>query len=305
MSERDELLEDLFTGDAGEKKITPPDQRQGSGSFAEMLKADGYEHIPAWEDLQRLHKEDAEREANPAPSRKKSRFDKNTKTLEEILADFPRHRLMTEEEIANADKTRAEERIQEAIKPHLEAFYNGLPEDYLRMAKEGLPQTPGNREGRKIASKLPKGEHLFIYGDPGITKTALALAAARFQIERNGLTARYALFEDILDNMRPVANGQVDRRINWLAPDVLIVDEIDKSADTDYTYSKLLQLTQRLNHKKTTIFVSNHDPLKTGLMYGRRNQQNQKAIVSRFARCAPIEVTGADYRPQERILSWN
>lgn len=218
--------------------------------------------------------------------------------LEQLIDSFPKDRLRTEEEIQRLE---AEAERQRERTPHLlSAFKRGLPSEYAEMVETPLPKHPGIEEARKLARTLEPGEHLFIYGPPGNAKTHLAIQVAAHLIRTHGLSARFWSLPAYLDAARDFNS---DRRPDPRAPDVLLLDEIDKGKDSDWVYEQLYELLQRMVHRKTIIATSNHTPSATANLYGMGDEANQDAIRSRLSRFIPAPVTGESYRHNQRRLT--
>lgn len=215
------------------------------------------------------------------------------------LIESIRGKVKTEDEIAALEAEAERERREARLPLLLKAFRSGLPEDYAVMVDEPLPMHPGIKEAAKMAKTLKPGEHLFIHGTSGNAKTHLAIRTALALLHAHALSVRLHVFPVYLEQHR---DRDQPNRPSPLEPDVLIMDELDKGGNTPWVYERLYELLQRVSHRKTLIVTSNHPSDVTAALYGGDDPANKEAISSRLSRFISVEVTGADFRPNQKRL---
>jgi DNA replication protein DnaC len=182
------------------------------------------------------------------------------------------------------------------------AFMLSVPERFHDARLTNYRQQPGNVDAYRAARALELGSSLYIHGDPGNGKTHLAVAAA-LRLTARG-TARYqscaTLRGDVMDAIR--AKGE---KPDWLTPDVLILDDMDKAAPGEFVFELVFSaLDMRWSRGKTTIVTANHAPgwvadriavIKQGDALVR-DRPSANALLSRLTSGVTVEVVAPDQR---------
>jgi len=112
-------------------------------------------------------------------------------------------------------------------------------------------------------AKNPDG-WLTLYGETGVGKTHLAVAAAVEQIKKNS-TIFFAFVPELMDHLRYTFNPQSDVQYDTLFDEVkntslLILDDLGRERSSDWAIEKLHQIiVHRHNSRLPTIITSSLD----------------------------------------------
>ena len=153
---------------------------------------------------------------------------------------------------------------------------------------------------------------VIMFGDVGVGKTHLAIAAARELIFRHGVSARFVEFSHLLADLKV----SFDRRggtAELLDPltqvDILVIDELGKGRNTEFEGTVLDEIvSRRYNAGAAILGTTNYDPLiSTGVAVPNAADRNAvkpglsdrigERVFSRLSEiCARLLVEGEDYR---------
>lgn len=151
-----------------------------------------------------------------------------------------------------------------------------------------------------VAEFTPGQPGLMFYGEPGVGKTHLMVAALRALVVSQGVRVRFVEFVHLLADLRAGFNTGKNPN-DLMAPlaevPVLAVDELGKGRGTEWSLGVLDELiSKRYNAGRTTLFTTNYYP---------KNKEGRPALVDRVGEriysrlqemCALHRVAGDDYR---------
>lgn len=174
------------------------------------------------------------------------------------------------------------------------AFLKALPEAIVHAPMATFERTRGNEQAYRLAMNLKPGESMLLHGSPGIGKTHLAVLAAHRLSRDHGARAHFWVWPELVARLRDWRN--TDRAPSISSPDVLVVDDFDKGAVTEFVYERAYDILQRVMRNQTTIVTTNRDPARTAMRFGMGDRENTEAFVSRFRLFRSAGITGKDRR---------
>lgn len=149
---------------------------------------------------------------------------------------------------------------------------------------------------------------LFLYGDYGLGKTHLAIAALRAIALNNEWTARVAVWPQLCQATKEswrATHGLTESQL-WgrvRSARILLLDDLDKTNTSEWAMGKLFDLiNQRSTRQLPTIITANHSPKQ--LQSDWRNSRHEHirdtglAVLSRIAQClwGGVKFEGEDQR---------
>lgn len=219
--------------------------------------------------------------------------------LQEILERFSDRRFPTEEELAEKERWRAKAKVETNKVVYLEAYLKHLPDQLRRLAGRRPEQHQGNMAALEVAARLKPGRNAFFYGPRGVGKTHLAVWTGAQLIREHGVSCRFATFPAILDSF-DAARHLEEAPPDWQHPQVLIIDDLDKSRTTQYASERFYELLYRfLSESKVTIITCNRDPLATARLFYGGDEANQAAVASRLVAIEHVKLSGVDRRNRQ------
>jgi DNA replication protein DnaC len=177
-------------------------------------------------------------------------------------------------------------------------FLQELPPRLRDDARATVEVTPNNENSVRALQRFDVEKNLLLYGPAGTGKTTLVLQAllrlaAYYDVRfRSEVELTQALRERSL--LAPAATHEVVSPLR--TADVLVIDDIGKSKHSDFTYQEFYALlSDRMNHKRGTIFTSNYTPGGVGQRIGQ-TPEDAEAIRSRIASGVVAALKGPDWR---------
>ncbi len=160
--------------------------------------------------------------------------------------------LLVAEEVAHRNDTRIEKAARRANFPFIKTIEEF---DFIFQSSLRLQQL-----GPYLGSELVSGgRNLILSGRPGLGKTHLAVAIG-YRAIQNGFTARFVGASALIDELGEASRaGRLrEAAAEWVAPDVLIVDEIGYLAHAADAANVLFGVVdQRYLHQKPLILTTN------------------------------------------------
>lgn len=157
-----------------------------------------------------------------------------------------------------------------ALEPQWKPEYIGLTQDELSLTWDKVKPdiSDGLKAVEAVKPAYEKGYGMiFLWGTYGQAKTLIGkiLTATAY---RDGKKSMYANMTSILDDIRLSfdSNNQsteLIRRVDWwTSRDVLFLDELDKTKQTDWAYERMFQLLDRcytnaIRQQTLTVIASN------------------------------------------------
>ena len=194
------------------------------------------------------------------------------------------------------------ERRQEYASAYARDYY--IRQGYLRFLKSldakdrryfdaPVTPTPGNVEAVSAAAAFQPPKFVYLYGDPGLGKTHLAILAARGALLA-GKAVRFISESDLIDERR--AAMFLDRALEAL-PQALLLDDIGKKGKPGDFYASLMHdLLEQCDRKDVGVFItSNHSPEEAARRIAL-DEQNARAIQSRLELGKVIHIHGESRR---------
>lgn len=140
---------------------------------------------------------------------------------------------------------------------------------------------------REVCSVLEADEGIYLYGQPGVGKTWLLMAAANFHAQ-TGKSVAFVnvprLIQDLKENMsNTLWREQLMRRLE--RADLLVLDDIGAENITRWSRSEVLfpLLDARLQKKKKTFFSSNYTLPELEEQYACTGEANARVAALRVS----------------------
>lgn len=141
---------------------------------------------------------------------------------------------------------------------------------------------------------------LYIGGPPGVGKTALVRALVARAVLA-GVHARYATTGDYLAALRATYTGdggaETAVRAAWAAPQLLVLDELDRASGTEWAREQLFALLDaryRARSTRATVLVANTLPTQLGPEWAY--------LASRLQEGRRVVMGGRDLRARPRVV---
>lgn len=162
---------------------------------------------------------------------------------------------------------------------------------------------------QNIERVINLGQGLYLHGNPGTGKTAMACAIVADLSERY-FTACFLTAGQLIDGYKSRDVAQFREMVQSVG--FLIIDDIGSEGVTDYSASKLFEgINDRYASKKPIIITSNFSPTALCSRYSRQltakgmssddASMSVRRLLSRIAeRCESVEFAGDDYRLRRR-----
>jgi DNA replication protein DnaC len=155
---------------------------------------------------------------------------------------------------------------------------------------------------------LDTNNWLFLYGDYGLGKTHLAIAALRAIALNNEWTARVAVWPELCQATKESWNtthGLTEAQL-WgrvRSARILLLDDLDKTATSEWAMGKLFDLVnQRSTRQLPTLITANHSPKQLQSDWRKSRHEHIRdtglAVLSRIAQClwGGVKFEGKDQR---------
>ena len=158
-------------------------------------------------------------------------------------------------------------------------FISGL-DDKDRKYFYGPPEpTIGNKDALRAAIEFAPPKFVYLYGEPGIGKSHIAVTAARSVILA-GKSVRFVSESDLIDERRAAMFR--DQTLEAL-PQALLLDDVGKKGKPGDFYASLIHdLLEQCDRRDIGVFItSNHSPEEASRRIAS-DEQNAKAIQSRL-----------------------
>jgi DNA replication protein DnaC len=186
-----------------------------------------------------------------------------------------------------------------------------IPEKYqhcdlenFQTANDSLIRALG--AGKRFAEGFPRVDKgLLFYGPPGVGKSHLASAVLRRVMQRCGATGIFCESKAFLRLAREANNPKADiNEKDVLAPvlnaELLVFDDFGSERTSDWVDETLnLLVNVRYNHKRPTIFTSNHPPIESDPKSPNETLEDRVGarIFSRlYEMCEFVRMSTVDYR---------
>lgn len=193
--------------------------------------------------------------------------------------------LLLAEEIANRNNTRVAKSARNAHFPFLKTI-----EEFDFVFQSSLRrQQLGPYLGPELISE---GRNLILSGKPGRGKTHLAVAIA-YRAIQNGFHARFVTASDLIDELSAASKAGTLREATatYVAPDVLVIDEIGYLHHADDAANVLYGvIDQRCLRKRPLLFTTNkplsqwgavlHDPQLAEALLDRVLERGEHLILA-------------------------
>lgn len=204
------------------------------------------------------------------------------------------YREVLEQLVAEEIAHRAETRIQRAVRKARFPFLKSIEEFDFEFQRSVKRQMLGRFLGPDLVTE---GRSLVLRGEPGRGKTHLAIAIA-YKAIQHGSDALFTTAAELLNTLHVAArDGDLeDALVQFIAPDVLIIDELGYLTYGPDAANSLFQVVdQRYLKRKPILITSNKD---TGAWGGVLHDPDlADAIVDRLAeRGETIQLKGKSYR---------
>lgn len=163
----------------------------------------------------------------------------------------------------------------------------------------------GFNAARSFVDSFPNSKGLLFSAGVGLGKTHLAAAIVN-ELNQKLYSTYFGNIVDIVSFVKSTYNkdsclSEVEA-INLMTSrvDLLVIDDLGKENNTEYTISLLYQIINKLyENKKAIIITTNYSASDLSKKLGERGQ----AIVSRIcAMCSPVILTGEDWRINHESL---
>lgn len=212
------------------------------------------------------------------------RAEKEDWTYREVLEQ------LVAEEIAHRTETRILRSTRKARFP----FLKTIEEFDFEFQRSVRRQMLGRFLGPEL---VEEGRSLVLLGEPGRGKTHLAIAIA-YKAIQNGYDARFTTAAQLLNELHVAArDGDVEQAlVAFLAPDVLVIDELGYlSYGPDAANSLFQVVDRRYLKKKPIVITSNKEPEAWGGVL--HDPDLAEAIVDRLQEHGDvIRLKGKSYR---------
>jgi DNA replication protein DnaC len=145
---------------------------------------------------------------------------------------------------------------------------------------------------------IEQKKNIIFIGDPGTGKTHLAIALGIKALAKDYKVAFINTSEMLYKLYISKADNSFYRKINeYLAPDLLIIDELGFKAMPEYSASDFFEVISKRYDKASCIITTNKKFEQWSDIFG--DNALSSAISDRLAhRCALIQITGPSYRTQ-------
>jgi DNA replication protein DnaC len=154
---------------------------------------------------------------------------------------------------------------------------------------------------RNLAENLERGRGLWLIGDVGTGKTALAMVVSKAAIDEGRMVAIYSLprlltvMRDLIKEQTEYPGGLVGFLDTLCAVDLLHLDDVGAENATDWAIEQLYSIVNtRYEEQRSVVFTTN-------LVFDELRAQIGERTVSRLAEMCgdPIVMAGADRRRPE------
>jgi len=204
----------------------------------------------------------------------------------------------TEEEVAARERADRDEARIARGNAYRDALEKVIPVGLRHAVRTPPDPYPGNRVAIALATGLQPGRSMFLHGPPGVGKTHLAVYTAARLVADHGLKAHVWEWPELLRRARDFR--ATERMPNIGEADVLVVDDFDKGAVTEFVYERAYEVLQRVLAGRTTIVTANRSPANTAIRFGLGDEENTAALISRFHAFDSAVVSGRDHRVADR-----
>ena len=137
-----------------------------------------------------------------------------------------------------------------------------------------------------------QGKGIFFTGPVGCGKTHLAFAIVNELVKR-GVKSLAATVPDLMDDLRPQTDGQLDKKIETLKTiDLLVLDDLGAQRNTEWVTERIfVVLNARYNNLLPTIITSN-----TYLEELEKVQGWGRMVDRLLEMCQLVRMKGTSYR---------
>lgn len=165
----------------------------------------------------------------------------------------------------------------------LPAFLHSLPEGYRNYTLDNFPLHIGVQDAYNVA-RLRLNKSIYIYGDPGVGKTHLMVAAARRYAEAGRITG-YVSVPQYFDQLMRVRDGGPPPA-PLTSYDVLVLDDVDKVRRYDGVFNHLYVALEHFqtSPKKVLLVTAQAHPSDVAVRVTPQGDEVQAAaFASRLA----------------------
>lgn len=182
--------------------------------------------------------------------------------------------ILVGEEVAQRQQTRVQRLSRRACFPFLKTIddFNFTYQTTVKLSLLGSALSP---------DFVTEGRCLVLHGKPGRGKTHLAVAIA-YRAIQNGFDALFVTAAELIDDLSAAfrAGGLADALVRYVAPDVLVVDEVGYlTYGTDAANMLYHVVNERHRLRRSMVFTSNKPPDAWGAVL--HDDDLAQAIVDR------------------------